>query len=422
MPIVDLAHFAALGPLMGTLTPEGFKSAYQAQQDQQLEQIHQSALAAAQQSQQASQQYQNLAAAPPPQVGGGNFANELLGGVASVLSQNPAYLQGAQQQRQGLQSDLMESRKSNLMALRDLAGQRADVAEKMGNLEVAEKARLTSERLARQIGEMDAARAREQALQDIDAERKFKAGESDLERKNRLEIARIAASSREGSGTNAEVDPTNIPVIARMVAANQARITDFPQKSRDKIAKWVSDHQIDLLPPKARDTVNTLNAATGIIKRVKNLSAELNTFSMKDKSGKTKGISGSFERLREGAVKKVGGLTQTNERAAIFNATREGFLATMARAAGERGTLTDQDIARARSLFPSLLDSKEVAADKITQLEDFVKELRNRAIQTYSTILPEQMQGGAQVPGAAADSGPPDLIWNPDTQSLEPPN
>ena len=54
---------------------------------------------------------------------------------------------------------------------------------------------------------------------------------------------------------------------------------------------------------------------------------------------------------------------------------KEGMLATIARAAGERGTLTDQDAARARALFPvtvpaagALPDTQEVGTKKLAQL------------------------------------------------------
>lgn len=116
-------------------------------------------------------------------------------------------------------------------------------------------------------------------------------------------------------------------------------------------------------------------------------------------------------RLTEGA-KMAGDIKlQTNKELVKLDALVRGSLSQVIRFFGEKGTLTDTDIARARALsiqtFP-IPDTREVALGKLDQLDEFIAELNGR---------PAPNSPG----GAAAPSGPVVPATNLDQFFLKPP-
>ena len=74
-------------------------------------------------------------------------------------------------------------------------------------------------------------------------------------------------------------------------------------------------------------------------------------------------------RARQAAELKLKQFTQSDPRVAQYDSLREGFLAPIIRALGEKGTLAEGDVGRARELWPAFTDSKEVANAKLNQVE-----------------------------------------------------
>ena len=67
----------------------------------------------------------------------------------------------------------------------------------------------------------------------------------------------------------------------------------------------------------------------------------------------------------------------------MYESLKNGVLANVVRTFGERGTLTDQDIARAKALFPKLYpipDTREVALGKLKQVDELLNEIWNRSV------------------------------------------
>lgn len=76
---------------------------------------------------------------------------------------------------------------------------------------------------------------------------------------------------------------------------------------------------------------------------------------------------------------------QSNQNIVLYETLKDGFLATIARAAGERGVLTDQDTRRAAALFPVVVpgigrlpDTKETAKNKMNQIRSLLDEFVRR--------------------------------------------
>jgi hypothetical protein len=75
-------------------------------------------------------------------------------------------------------------------------------------------------------------------------------------------------------------------------------------------------------------------------------------------------------RLAQASKLQLKSITQSDPRVARYEAMREGFLAPIIRALGEKGTLAEGDTSRARALWPKFTDSREVAIGKLDQIEN----------------------------------------------------
>lgn len=72
---------------------------------------------------------------------------------------------------------------------------------------------------------------------------------------------------------------------------------------------------------------------------------------------------------------------QTDSDLVLFNSVGDATLANFARVFGERGTLTDQDIGRARNMIPKMWpipDTKAVAQKKLGMLRGLIEEVAKR--------------------------------------------
>jgi len=306
----------------------------------------------------AQQSYQQAAAAPPPQAGPMDaFAPVLLGNIASVIAQDPSFRQRGQEQRRASQAELFKARQDNLTALRDVYSQKAQEAERAGDLEQTEKYRRQFELLSKNIDMLSQKQANAMSLEG-------------LRHQNRLAEIEARAGATEKSR---EGDEQDILDAADSVVSGETQITDYPVYHRPKINAAIRQSGRKIIPKKARDTIQALNAATSVIDDLEQLSQKINT-------GKA-GVG----RLVTGAQKAAGAATQLDPDAANFLSARNGFLATISRATGERGVLTDQDVSRARGLLPKITDSKQVAQDKIARLRRFIATQQERTVSTYTT-------------------------------------
>lgn len=139
-----------LGSLAGTLDNAGILTLMDAAQKNQALLLTQKAQEAQAGAQQAQQAYQQAAAAPAPELSAGQrFIPSLLGDVASIIGETPVYRERAQADLAQQQARLMQVRRDNMQALRDLYLQNADEAQKAGDLETTEKYRTKFETLTK---------------------------------------------------------------------------------------------------------------------------------------------------------------------------------------------------------------------------------------------------------------------------------
>lgn len=337
--------------LQGTMSGEDILSQQErlAQEYQQM--LMQNAQAAAGQAQQAQQQYQQAAAQPAPQLNPADvFVPTLLSNIASVISRDPGFRQRAQQGMEQKQSDLLRARQENLLALRDVYSQKADEARRANDLEGQERFRLKLDKLNQQAENIS---ARHQNALELEKER----------HRNRL----IEIASRG----QADIGADDLDDIVESISSGQTKIENFPIRVRSQIVSRLKQTGQTITPPKVRETVSALGAARGVLDEIERLSGAVNT---------AKGPG----RFAQGLKKTAGAVSQTDLDATMLNTARQGFLASIARAAGEKGVLTEQDVTRARNLLPNVFDSGPAAQRKLAQLRSFLDSVELKATKAYT--------------------------------------
>lgn len=159
------------GSLAGTMNPAGVFSLIQAAGAQQAEELARRTQAATQAAGQAQQQYEQAAAAPPPDMGQQALIPQLFGNIASVIAENPMYSQQAERSVAQQKADAMRARAENLQALQDIYRQRADEAQKAGDLETALNSRTKLESLDKVREQVNTNVARADAKAQAEAQR-----------------------------------------------------------------------------------------------------------------------------------------------------------------------------------------------------------------------------------------------------------
>ena len=130
---------------------------------------------------------------------------------------------------------------------------------------------------------------------------------------------------------------------------------------------------------KVKDTINNLNKADVIANQIEKAVDKLEL-----------GDNPASAAIRAAQL-YIEARSKSNVNAVAYESLKEGLLAQLARATGEVGVLTDQDIQRARSLLPSFNDTKETAKAKISQLRSFFSDLK-KSIGPTGSSNPEENQ------------------------------
>lgn len=116
----------------------------------------------------------------------------------------------------------------------------------------------------------------------------------------------------------------------------------------------------------------------------------------------------------------IDAITKADPEAAVFLSSVNAFSSMLARAAGEKGVLTDQDVQRIINALPKLTDTKASKDLKIKTLRSLYEATKNGAITAY-TMTEEDVLGYAGSPGEAAvqeEDVAGDLTYLPGTQLM----
>jgi len=90
---------------------------------------------------------------------------------------------------------------------------------------------------------------------------------------------------------------------------------------------------------------------------------------------------------------RIEAITKYNPQATTFLSTVDAFSSMLARAAGEKGVLTTQDVQRIINALPKLTDTKASAQLKMQTLRNLYEAIKTGAIEAYSTPISELIGG-----------------------------
>jgi len=209
--------------LMGTLSGLNPQTLSEALIEQQRSELASNVARALEEAQGAGQEYQEAAAAPPPQLEpGAEFLPALFGNIASVLAQTPEYRQRAQEGIQQQKAMLLQTRAQNLQALRDVYQQKAEAAQRLGDMETQEKARVKHEQISKLYDQILDSQRQQGALELERERQKGRKEETSQEHAARLaEIVARGVQERETMGAKpakapAERASIRIPDFSRL--------------------------------------------------------------------------------------------------------------------------------------------------------------------------------------------------------------
>jgi ribosomal protein L17 len=122
-----------------------------------------------------------------------------------------------------------------------------------------------------------------------------------------------------------------------------------------------------------KNTIDSLNKATVIADQIETAVNKLNL------------ANSWLEVPIRYASLSTGALTKSNVDAVAYKSLVTGLLSQLARATGEVGVLTDQDIQRVKSLLPDFNDTKATAKAKLDQLRNFFDALKDSIAGTQTS-------------------------------------
>lgn len=323
-----------------------------------------------------------LAQSPPqyqsrgPERGADDFIGNLLSSAAGTFGQGTARAVG---EREAVN-----------------AAQRAAAAERnRGNIEATEAGRkLAQSRWDKLRAESAEARKYERELQPAPPElvqRGYAPRMRPEDTKRAMETLFPERFRSQGGSGGAQSDAA--AEMAEMFVRGEIEWTGIPFGLRGTAAEYLKTTGQRGKPKKEREADATLAEAMSVIDTLESLSKGVQRV-------EDPGPLGIYRATR-GAQNIVGATTQTDPNAAQFNATLQGFLAFIARASGERGVLTDQDVMRARQNLPSLTDSQELADSKIRTLRGIFQQAASRkkaAFTSRGTLGAAPPRSAPQVP------------------------
>jgi hypothetical protein len=136
------------------------------------------------------------------------------------------------------------------------------------------------------------------------------------------------------------------------------------------------------IPLLSKDDVNAIQTSSQAYNSAKSLMDSILELTPKVITADNDQMSMASQAAKLQAI-KLAPILSTNNDAKTLLSTMDAFVSLLTRAAGEKGVLTDVDVARIRKALPSIGDSKELALQKAQQLNSVFQSQLSGAIQTY---------------------------------------
>lgn len=114
-------------------------------------------------------------------------------------------------------------------------------------------------------------------------------------------------------------------------------------------------------------------------------------------SEKVNKASGGLRGRAEQSKRLWGAWTQSDPDAALLQ-SKAGELAAVARSMGEKGALADKDVARAAALIPGVMDTREIAQKKLTDMKAIINAGESSFRKSLGIDARQPVKSGKSVP------------------------
>src|SRR3990167_1573238 len=207
----------------------------------------------------------------------------------------------------------------------------------------------------------------------IELDNKQQEFENEITREE-LDIKRLEAqlSGLSGGLPGSTVSP-EVQNWVNQISKGNTTIAGVPANLKTSVVNAMEQQGVVTLSDTQRNTIDSVDRSISILNQLEGTLSSL---------GLAESAAGRFT---VGAGLNLGALFKTNENATLYNSQKESLLASLARATGERGVLTDQDVERARKALPSLTDTSSVANGKLEQFKSLMEEFKSRAVKTFTS-------------------------------------
>lgn len=190
-----------------------------------------------------------------------------------------------------------------------------------------------------------------------------------------------AQNSGTGSGSSANLD-----VWANGLMTGQFGLQNVPMGLRNAVLGRIQELGGNVISTtfagKAKDAIASFNSAEGMLQQIEDLSAPIAN-------------AGNFVTANLGGLMGwIGGKTGASQNSKLYMNTRDSFLSLLSRAAGEKGVLTDSDIARIKNALPALNDTAVVKEQKLKILRGLFSNIKTGALNAYTQPLGSSSQSG----------------------------
>lgn len=339
-----------LASLQGTLTPQGVLSVLQAEQERQEKELAARTAQATQEAQQASTAFSGAAAAPVQEPDAlAQLIPLLTGNIASVIGRTPAYREHGEETVAERRKNLKQQRMDNLSALKSIWDRKAEAAQRAGDFESEQNARMKSEQLSKVVDVMLEAEHHKNALGEIHAR-----GEED----------RATNAAKLTAETGAAQTQAFDSLVYTTRAGN--RFLDLTNvntpKKKDLAVAYAAANG---LTPVDKNTATQLRTADEVYNGLDRVESMLSTVLPHQTGNKVKDF---LTRQARGASNLASRVAQSNSTPAAFASTMPLAIRSLQAVAAGPGSgfrLNQAEINMIQRRWPQLNDNIETAQAKL---------------------------------------------------------
>ena len=220
-----------------------------------------------------------------------------------------------------------------------------------------------------------------------------------------------ALAFRSGTGPDPG-DPSLIANTDRMLAQGQQRqVKAATQRSQRPQLSDVNGRRVAITFNEKGEVANRqdLGASASFAKSAADANAEFGAVSanldiLEELVGGFITATGPGGNLAQYAKSTLSQFSSAFPDAKIYLDERDAFLASLSRASGERGVLTDQDVARVKNALPGPSDTVEVAARKFEIARKLYENIFNAKMTAYRGEPDSANNGSKETPKTSGEN------------------